>query len=172
MTKRNRKVRQPSQPRPRGGSRKWLYFGIAGAIALVVGLGAVLATRGGGSSQGGAPPTGGAALPTWLARAPAQVREAYAYAVEHPETTSYVPCYCGCGIHDGHRSAQECFVAARPAGSPLVYDQHGAGCDMCVDIALMVKRTMAGGGSLREARLAVDKKYSWVGPPTDTPPLP
>lgn len=170
MTKRSKKVRRYSRPRP-AGSRNWLYFFVAVVVTLVVGLGAVLATSGGGSSPGGSPPSGGTTLPDWLARAPALVKEAYAYAAEHPETMGYIPCYCGCGGHDGHRSAHDCFVRAR-SGSSLVYDQHGANCGMCVDIAFMTRNILAQGGSLGEARSAVEKKYSSVGPPTDTPPLP
>ncbi len=112
-------------------------------------------------------------LPSYAARAPFSVQEAYTYVAEHPETTGYIPCYCGCGRHSGHRSVHDCFVAARgPDGSVAGYDPHGAGCDMCVDIVLITKRMAGKGDSLAAVRKSVDDKYGFLGPPTNTPPIP
>lgn len=40
----------------------------------------------------------------------AHVKEAYEFAVEHPEVLDYMPCYCGCFEEDGHVSNTHCFV--------------------------------------------------------------
>lgn len=159
MSKRSKKRRAPSR-----GSANWVYLGVALALALVVGLGVLLASP-------GPPPPGDGSWPDWLSKAHPLVKEAYAYAAEHPETVSYIPCYCGCGQHSGHRSSHDCFVA-RHSGSSVAYDQHGANCDMCVDAALMTRDLLAQGKSLKEARAAVVKKYGSWGNGTDTPPIP
>ncbi len=65
-------------------------------------------------------------LPRWLRGAPPEVRDAYAFAVAHPEVLQYIPCYCGCeGV--GHRSNRDCFVREMRADGTVAYDLHGAG---------------------------------------------
>lgn len=59
-------------------------------------------------------------------RAPAETREAYAYAVRRPRSLAYTPCYCGCGA-SGHRSNQECYVARFHADGWVTLDTHGFG---------------------------------------------
>jgi hypothetical protein len=50
-------------------------------------------------------------------RAPAEVQEAYRFALAYPEVLQYMPCYCGC-IDDGHQSNKDCFIIeARADGS-------------------------------------------------------
>ena len=61
-----------------------------------------------------------------LSDAPAEVREAYLYALEHPDVLAYIPCYCGCE-QIGHRSNLNCFVAGiDPQGQPI-FASHGYG---------------------------------------------
>lgn len=158
-------------------NRTWLYTGIGvGLVGLIILI--ISFTAGGGSttpgdsaSQPNTPLAQNASLPAWLARAPATTKEAYAYAAAHPETLSYVPCYCGCGQHSGHRSANDCFIGNRN-GNEITYDDHGANCAMCVDIAVMTKKNLAQGKTLAQARQAVVQKYSSIGPATNTPPIP
>ncbi len=162
---------------PAKKNRVWLYSGIgAGLVGIIILI--ISFTAGGGSTPPGdqsvqsSPPIAqNVSLPAWLARAPATTREAYAYAAEHPETLSYVPCYCGCGQHAGHRSSHDCFIGNRN-GSEITYDDHGANCAMCVDIAVMTKKALAQGKTLAQARQAVAQKYSSIGPATNTPPIP
>jgi hypothetical protein len=168
MGKRTKSSKKSRKGRQSAGSRNWLYLVFSAAMVLAIGLGGLM-VFGGGSPQPQAEPI---KLPAWVARAPFQVQEAYAYVAEHPETTGYIPCYCGCGGHSGHLSVHDCFVAARGTDGSIVYDPHGAGCDMCVDIALITKRLVGQGKSLTEVRKSVDGKYSYLGPPTDTPPIP
>ena len=48
-------------------------------------------------------------LPTDIRSAPAEVREAYRFAIANRETLRYIPCYCGCGS-EGHTSNASCYV--------------------------------------------------------------
>jgi hypothetical protein len=53
------------------------------------------------------------------------VRSAYAFAAEHPEVLSYVPCYCGCE-RSGHRGNEDCFVTRRDEHDDVVeWEPHG-----------------------------------------------
>ena len=155
-------------------ARGWLPV-IVG-LAVVVGAGLWF----GGLIPTGADDTGGRAsaapgassstqsLPSFISDAPAEVQQAYTFVAAHPDETQYVPCYCGCGEHSGHRWIRDCFVKDYTA-SGVTYDEHGSGCDICVNIALEVKNGLAKGQSLAAIRKTVDDKYSSVGPPTDTP---
>jgi hypothetical protein len=59
------------------------------------------------------------------ARPPDVVRAAYVFAAEHPEITSYVPCYCGCE-RMGHHGNDDCFVKTRDdKGDVLEWEPHG-----------------------------------------------
>ena len=48
-------------------------------------------------------------LPSDIAKAPAEVREAYRFAIVNRDTLKYIPCYCGCGS-EGHTSNASCYV--------------------------------------------------------------
>ena len=55
------------------------------------------------------------------------VRTVFAFAAEHPEVLSKVPCFCGCE-NRGHRHNDDCFVAARDAsGKVTAWEPHGLG---------------------------------------------
>ncbi len=137
-------------------------------VALAVVLSAILEGR---PSSLGLPE--GIAFPGFVLGAPLAVREAYAYAVEDPGRLQLIPCYCGCGQHSGHTSVYNCFVQRMPSsGYPEVFDSHGANCQMCVDIVLDTKVLLQQGGTLQEARQKVVERYSGLGSPTNTPPIP
>ncbi|MBI4287606.1 MAG: hypothetical protein HY671_04140 [Chloroflexi bacterium] len=174
MGKKDVKGKKAGRPQARKNPW-WLFVAIGvGVIGLVVSL--VSFAGGGGSPTGGATQNSGplaqyASLPIWLSRAPFSTQEAYAYAAQHPETLNYVPCYCGCGLHSGHRNNRECFVSSG-TGANVAWDRHGADCAMCIDIAMMTKKMLAQGKTLAQARQAVVEKYSSIGPATNTPPVP
>jgi len=107
-------------------------------------------------------------LPDFISSAPAEVQEAYAFVAAHTSETQYIPCYCGCGEHSGHRWVRDCFVRDW-SQSGITYDAHGSGCDICVNIALEVKNGLAKGQSLSAIRKTVDSKYASVGAGTNTP---
>jgi hypothetical protein len=109
------------------------------------------------------------ALPSFLTTAAPRVREAYRFAVANPEALKTVPCFCGCGKM-GHTSNLSCFVQnAGTNWETITFDEHAAGCGICVDIAQDVMRMTAEGKQPGEIRQSIDATYSSFGPATDTP---
>src|SRR5574341_415367 len=107
-------------------------------------------------------------MPDFVADAPPRVKEAYQYAVEHPDHLKSVPCYCGCG-RMGHTSNLSCFVKEMTENGEVVYDDHASACGVCVDIAQDVMRLRGEGKTASQVRAYIDATYSSVGPGTDTP---
>lgn len=107
-------------------------------------------------------------LPEYVTRAPHSVQTAYRFAMEHPEMLTHQPCYCGCGVM-GHMSSLQCFIRDVDDRGRFIFDNHGAGCGICVDIALDVKRLSEEGFSQLQIRRYIDTTYGVYGPPTDTP---
>lgn len=151
---------------------------LLGAVAVLgVGLwlGGLLPGFGGGSAPPPASTTRAStpgqqvqALPAFLTSATPRVRSAYDYAASHGAELAYIPCYCGCGGHSGHRDVRDCFIQSQTAAG-ITYDDHGSGCDICVSIVLDVKSKLAEGQSLGAVRKFIDARYSNIGPGTDTP---
>lgn len=107
-------------------------------------------------------------LPEYVQYAPQTVQIAYQFALEHPEQLIHQPCYCGCGPI-GHTSSLHCFIGGIDERGQVIFDAHGAGCGICVDIVLDVKRLSEQGYSQLEIRQYIDATYSVYGPPTNTP---
>ena len=61
-------------------------------------------------------------LPTDIRTAPAEVREAYRFAIANRETLRYIPCYCGCGS-EGHTSNASCYVKDSSTPDKLIFDR-------------------------------------------------
>jgi hypothetical protein len=61
-------------------------------------------------------------LPPDIAKAPAEVREAYRFAILNRDTLRYIPCYCGCGA-DGHTSNASCYFKDRSTPANPVFDR-------------------------------------------------
>lgn len=112
--------------------------------------------------------TSAAMLPDWARSAPPRVREAYEYAVAHPDELAKYPCYCGCGAM-GHTSNLSCYVQDIAADGTITFDTHAKGCGICVDITQDVMRLKGEGQSSPQVRAYVDAQYSPFGPGTDTP---
>jgi len=125
---------------------------------------------------GGAIPTKEEAGAMWAARpafvegAPHRTQTAYAFAISRPDVLRWLPCYCGCGAM-GHASNLDCFVKPTE-GAPVVYEEHGSYCDVCVDIAHMAQDMLDRGQTLIQIRAAVDSSFGGLAPgtPTDLPP--
>jgi len=107
-------------------------------------------------------------LPDYVQTAPPTVREAYRFAVANPDVLAHQPCYCGCGTM-GHTSNLSCYVSDVAEDGTVTFDNHAAGCGICVDITQDVMRLMVGGQSQLEIRHYIDAQYSPFGPSTDTP---
>jgi len=61
-------------------------------------------------------------LPADIAKAPAEVREAYRFAIANRDTLRYIPCYCGCGS-EGHTSNASCYVKDSSTRDNLIFDR-------------------------------------------------
>jgi hypothetical protein len=61
-------------------------------------------------------------LPADLAKAPAEVREAYRFAIVNRDTLKYIPCYCGCGS-EGHTSNASCYFKDNSIPEKPVFDR-------------------------------------------------
>ena len=103
-------------------------------------------------------------IPAEVHKAPQTVREAYQFAVAHPEVVQALPCYCGCGPM-GHISNESCYIEARREDG-IVYDNHALGCQICVDITQDAMRLLDEGKSIGDIYAYVDASYSRFGPPT------
>jgi hypothetical protein len=103
-------------------------------------------------------------------RPPDVVRAAYAFAAEHPEVLSYVPCFCGCE-RGGHRGNEDCFVSARDANGDVTdWEPHGLDCTVCIDVATEARQMFTSGASVRDIRGAIEKKWAgFHGGHTPTP---
>lgn len=67
------------------------------------------------------------ALPSELQDAPAEVKEAYRFAIANKELLEQIPCFCGCNAV-GHKSNYSCYVADDGGpGDVLQFDSHAAG---------------------------------------------
>jgi hypothetical protein len=108
------------------------------------------------------------AMPDYVQSAPTRVKEAYKYAMSHPDDLAAVPCYCGCGSM-GHTSNLSCFISGNAKEATPIFEPHASGCGICVDIAQDVMRLRAEGKRLSEVRTYIDATYSSFGPGTDTP---
>lgn len=101
-----------------------------------------------------------------------QVLKGYKSAIALYDIYEKMPCYCGCvDMRHGaeviqHKNLRDCFI--KDDGS---YEEHAAGCELCVVIALDVYGDYIRGASIKEIRTAVERDYSQYGPPTNTPPV-
>ena len=107
-------------------------------------------------------------MPDFVKNASASVREAYAFAIQNPHDLETIPCYCGCG-NMGHLSNLNCYIKSIDQNGKITFDNHAAGCGICVDITQDVMRLKAEGQSSRQVRTYIDSKYSAYGPSTNTP---
>jgi len=81
-----------------------------------------------------------------------------------PDMLAVMPCYCNCGVAQGHKSLQDCFF--KESGE---YNDHAAFCDVCDAIAIEAVMKHKEGVSLKEIRTFIDNKYSRYGISTETP---
>jgi hypothetical protein len=138
-------------------NRRDLLGGVLGA-GLAAGFGAWWFGRGASPSSGAA--QGGTLT---LAQLPSDVAAVYRYVEANQALTQRVPCYCGCGEHSGHGSVRDCFINARGE-----YDDHGSGCDICLDIVRDVQKYSGQGMDITAIRARVDGRFKQYGPPTKT----
>lgn len=108
-------------------------------------------------------------LPDYVLTSSDKVKNTYLMAAKYPEVLANVPCYCGC-VSDGHMSNLNCFVSKMgPNNAVQAWDQHGIGCDVCVNIANDAVQMHQDGKSPKEIYELIQEKYSSLGQPTPTP---
>jgi hypothetical protein len=78
-----------------------------------------------------------------------KTRAAYQTAKDIPEVLEQIPCFCGCLSNFGHKNNLFCFK-----------DQHGAGCNMCQDIALDARKMHDQGLSIARIQEKIKAIYS------------
>ena len=105
-------------------------------------------------------------------RPPEVVTAAFHFAAEHPEITSYVPCFCGCQ-HANHKGNHDCFVKSRAAnGDVIEWEPHGVECAVCIDVATRSRQMLASGASVRDIRAAIEKEFAPAFPTMTPTPKP
>jgi len=106
-------------------------------------------------------------------RPPDVVTAAFLFAAEHPEVTSYVPCFCGCQ-QGGHKGNHDCFVRSRAAnGDVIEWEEHGVECAVCIDVATRSRQLLASGASVNDIRAAIEREFlpnAQTMTPTPKPP--
>ena len=155
--------------------RRWvpaiMIAAAAAGLVIVVGL-VVLFASGGGSDDDAATAdvqNEKPELPEYVMAMGDQVANAYQFALDRPDVMLWMPCYCGCGGHSGHKSARDCFVQPESSPGNIQFEEHGSDCNVCVDIALRAREMTLAGQPLNEIRAAVDQEFGDIGPGTDTP---
>lgn len=126
-------------------------------VVLVVGGGTLGMTLGRGSSMPGH--MSGFSIDGL----PPEVAGHYRFAASHLREFSLIPCYCGCQNMLGHRSLADCFV--RPEGG---WEQHAAGCGICLGEAAMARSLLEEGRSPPQVAEAVIDSYE-VSVPMPSP---
>lgn len=105
-----------------GRNTWWTWF-----VVMVVFAVALLLSACGGETSGKPLKLAPASLlPPEIAKAPAQVREAYQFAIANQEYLSNFPCYCGC-VAAGHKSNLDCYIREVKPDGTIVFDDHAFG---------------------------------------------
>ncbi|KMJ56261.1 lipoprotein [Bacillus sp. LL01] len=109
-------------------------------------------------------------LPTFLANHHEAIGDIYERTPHYQDLLEHIPCYCGCGESVGHRSTFDCFIHERGEDGSVVWDDHGAKCGVCLEIAHASMELYDNGTSVDEIRDLIDERYKeGYAEPTDTP---
>ena len=95
----------------------------------------------------------------------------YAFAAAHPNDLAGIPCFCGCALYEhAHTSLQSCYMKSVGADGKITFTDHSVTCDICTgEVDMMM--AAAPGTPLTALRAQIEKKYSYTGVWTDTPPI-
>jgi hypothetical protein len=104
------------------------------------------------------------------ARPAPMTRAAYEFAARHPEVLRHMPCYCGCE-RNGHGHNEDCFITRRETDGRPVWNPHGIGCGICIDVAREAARLHREGVKVPDIRTAIDAKYRSEFPTSTPTPL-
>jgi hypothetical protein len=98
-----------------------------------------------------------------------ELMDAYLFAAKRPDVLRYMPCYCGCGLNQGHKNNLDCYIKGVGPGGNIVFSDHATYCDICIEITNDARRLSSEGQSLTRIRTYVDRAHSEKGPGTPTP---
>ena len=133
-------------------SKQNLALGIA-AVVIMAGIAGVLlretADQAGDQSADSAQLSKAADVLSPSLFSDEKTRAAYQTAKDIPEVLEQIPCFCGCLSNFNHKNNLFCFK-----------DQHGAGCNMCQDIALDARKMHDEGMSIAQIQEKIKTKYS------------
>lgn len=111
--------------------------------------------------------------PDYVTEAGGDVKELYEFQVTHGELMRYMPCFCGCGRDNGHRSNRDCFIKAVNPDGTVEFDTMAPSCGICLGVTRQAQEMLANGASPREIRAAIDQQYADkinLSTPTPYPP--
>ncbi|USB34957.1 PCYCGC domain-containing protein [Paenibacillus sp. YPG26] len=109
-------------------------------------------------------------MPAFLSNQPDEVRSVYRLAAVAEDLLQWIPCYCGCGESQGHKSNFNCFIQEIKDDGSVIWTDHGTRCGVCLQIAVQSAQMKKQGASYPEIRSQIDETYkSGFGKPTDTP---
>ncbi|HEU4965444.1 MAG TPA: PCYCGC motif-containing (lipo)protein [Bacilli bacterium] len=109
-------------------------------------------------------------LPKFLAKLDPSVKEAYVAAAKAHDVMRWIPCYCGCGISEAHRSNLDCFIKTINKDGTVVWSDHGTRCTTCQNIAKITAKLQDEGKSATAIRQEIDKQFKeGYAEPTKTP---
>lgn len=60
--------------------------------------------------------------PDFVMKAGTEVKQLYEFQITHGDLMRWMPCFCGCGQSDGHRSNRDCYVQAVKADGSVMLD--------------------------------------------------
>ena len=157
-------VKSSSPGRGKGGRRRALL--VVGGLALLaaIAVAAFVGPLGSGKTSTAFALAPESALPEYFRKAPPNVREAYRFAIANRAILQQIPCYCGCEKSIGHRNLTDCFVRSDGNG----WDAHAAGCEVCVDESVAVRRLMADGADAPTIRDSIITVFGPLATPTTT----
>src|SRR5690606_19091093 len=89
-------------------------------------------------------------LPTFLHGKDVRLQQIHSLAAQHADLLEWIPCYCGCGDSAGHRNSLHCFVREIGDDGSVVWDDHGARCNVCLEIAVQSAIQQSEGKSVKE----------------------
>ncbi|NEU31515.1 hypothetical protein GN156_12145 [bacterium LRH843] len=109
-------------------------------------------------------------LPAFLEKYDETIASIYAEVPHHKDLLEHMPCYCGCKGSVGHRSSYDCFMYKHQDDGAVVWDDHGAKCGVCLEIAHYSIELHKKGVPATEIRTFIDDRYKeGYLEPTDTP---
>lgn len=109
-------------------------------------------------------------MPTFLEHYQESIASIYEQVPHYQELIEHMPCYCGCGESVGHGSAYDCFIHDQGSDGSVVWDDHGAKCNVCLEIAYYSIELYDEGVSPAEIRQVIDQTYEkGYAKPTNTP---